>query len=271
MVMDLRDRIGLGNLENQGLEEGLNWAAANGFHFADVCVDKEFASFPGERIREVRKTCERHGIHLGLHTLSAVNIAETSPFVSEAVDQYLRAYIDLSKRLGCGWIVVHAGYHFKSDFRARQSAALEHLKRAVEYAERNKVLLLLENMNWEPDDAEIHYLGHTLEEFSYYLKAISSTNMRWAFTVNHAHLVPEGIDGFLNVLGLDRCEEVRLADNKGDKEQHLKIGQGNINFTKLFRRLESSGFKGHYMMSLKLFEDMREGRDYLVDLAGKSI
>ncbi len=265
--MDLRDKIGVGNLENLGFEKGLNWAVVNGFHYVDVCVDREIGSFTDKgRVREIRETCDRHDIHLGLHTLSAVNIAETSPFLKEAVDQYLCAYIDLSKTLSCEWIVVHAGYHFRSDFAARQEAALEHLKRAVDYAEKKNALLLLENMNWEPDDAEIHYLGHNLEEFSYYLNGIQSQRLRWAFTVNHAHIVPEGIDGFLNALSLDRCEEIRLADNKGDKEQHLKIGQGNIDFVKLFKRVESSGFRGHYMLSLKSLEDMREGRDYLIDL-----
>lgn len=266
--MNLRDKIGVGNLENVGLEEGLEWVVANGFHFADVCLDKELGLFSDERVIMIRETCERNDIHLVLHTLSAVNIAETSPFLSEAVDQYLRAYIDLSKRLGCEWIVVHAGYHFKSDFAARQAASLEHLKRAVEYAEKKGIVLLLENMNWEPDDAEIHHLGHNIEEFSYYLNAISSQNLRWAFTANHAHFVPEGINGFLDVFGIDRCDEVRLADNRGDKEQHLRIGDGTIDFRALFKRLESADYSGHYMLSLKLLEDMREGREYLLKLLG---
>ena len=36
---------------------------------------------------------------IALHTLSAVNVAEISPFMSEAVDAYLRAYVDAAKRL----------------------------------------------------------------------------------------------------------------------------------------------------------------------------
>jgi sugar phosphate isomerase/epimerase len=232
-------------------------------------VDKELDLFTDKRVREIHETCKDHGIHLGLHTSSAVNTAETSPFLREAVDQYLRAYIDLSKRLHCEWICVHAGYHFTSDREARQSAGLEHLKRAVEYAEKVDMILLLENMNWEPDDAEIHYLGHNIKECSYYFNAISSQKFRWAFTVNHATLVPEGINGFIDTFGIDRCGEVRLADNRGDKEQHLKIGAGNINFGALFKRLESAGYRGHYNLSLKPFEDVLEGRDYLVDLVGK--
>jgi magnesium-transporting ATPase (P-type) len=33
-----------------------------------------------------RATCERHELHLGLHTASAVDVAERSPLVSDAVD-----------------------------------------------------------------------------------------------------------------------------------------------------------------------------------------
>ena len=33
-----------------------------------------------------------HDVRIGLHTLSAVNIAEVSPFVRDAVDRYLESY-----------------------------------------------------------------------------------------------------------------------------------------------------------------------------------
>ena len=110
----------------------------------------------------------KHNVHLGLHTLSAVNVAEYSPFVAEAVDRYLRGYVDVYGRLGAQWIVVHAGYHFTSDKDLRMEAGLERLKRLVDYADRNNALVLLENLNKEPADAEVHYLAHTIEEWRFY-------------------------------------------------------------------------------------------------------
>ena len=105
------------------IEDALEWAAANQVLYADVCVDNApnaIETFDDARTRQVRAALERHGIRLGLHTLSAVNIAETSPFLRDAVDHYLRAYMDLARRLGVGWIVVHAGYHFTSDYESRK-------------------------------------------------------------------------------------------------------------------------------------------------------
>jgi sugar phosphate isomerase/epimerase len=264
--MNLRDRIGY-DAGGTRLEDALAWAAANGIHYVDFNADRaanHLQSWSEERVQAVRATCARHDIHLGLHTLSAVNVAEFSPFVSDAVDAYLRANIDFAQRLGCEWLVVHAGYHFSSDVEARMAASLDHLQRAVDYAEKAGARLLLENLNFEPNDAEIHYLAHNVEECRYYFEAIASPHLGWAFTVNHAHLVPEGIDGFLDAFGIGRIGEVRLADNLGDKEVHLKPGEGNIDFAALFTRLESAGYRGHYMMAFGNQADKLEARDFFV-------
>src|SRR5262245_34395001 len=123
--MDLRERIGIDFGGKRPIEDALEWAGSNEVRYADVCVDNApnaIETFGDARIRGVRTSLDRHGIRLGLHTLSAANVAETSPFLRDAVDQYLRAYIDLARRLGAGWIVVHAGYHFTGDYELRKAA-----------------------------------------------------------------------------------------------------------------------------------------------------
>ncbi|MGH6816066.1 MAG: TIM barrel protein, partial [Hyphomicrobiaceae bacterium] len=113
--MTLKDRIGIDLGRKIKLEDGIEWAGDRGVRYVDCELDtapNALPSFDDARAAEVREACAKHGVRLGLHTLSAVNIAEFSPFVGEAVDAYLKAYIDAAKRLGAGWIVVHAGYHF---------------------------------------------------------------------------------------------------------------------------------------------------------------
>jgi sugar phosphate isomerase/epimerase len=270
--MGLRERIGIDFGGKLSLEEALEWAAANAVFYADVCADRppnELDAFDDERVRRIRAALERHGIELGLHTLSAVNVAETSPYLRDAVDAYLRAYMNLARRLGAGWIVIHAGYHFTSDADKRKQAALERLKRAADYAERTGVQLLLENMNREPDDAEVHYLGHDVAECRYFFDQLTSPNLGWAYAVNHAHMLPEGIMGFTQLFDVDRCGEVRLADNRGDKEEHLYPGEGTIDFKAMFDQIEGTGYRKHYMLAFGSIEDMRRGRDDLVQIAGR--
>lgn len=261
----MRDRIGF-DAGGTRLEGALDWAVRHGFHFVDFNADagaNRLDGWDAVRVQAIRTTCDRHAIHLGLHTSSAVNVAEFSPHVAEGVDQYLRANVDLATRLGCEWIVVHAGYHFSSAIPARVRAGLDRLQRLTAYAETKQAYLVLENLNREPDHAEIHYLAHTVDECRVYLDAIASPHLGWAFTVNHAHLVPEGIGGFLDAFGVGRIGEVRLADNTGEYEIHLNPGQGTIDFTAMFRRLESVGYQKHYTMAFGSLDDKLAARDWL--------
>ena len=273
--MQIIDRIGIDIGIKQSVEDGLLWATAHGLHYVDFRLDtspEAFVAFTAERCEAIRTCAEAAGITIGLHTLSAVNIAEYAPYLAEAADQYLRAYIDIAKALHAGWVDVHAGYHFTSDVAQRTVAGLERLKRAVGNAEEQGVLLLLENLNWEPEHAEVHYLAHNLAECQYYFDAIDSPHLRWAFTVNHAALVPEGIDGFLDQMGLARCEEVRLADSHGRYEEHLAPGDGQIDFRQLFRRIEQDPqFHGHYMCAFGSLEVMLTGRAYLAQEAAAAL
>ena len=160
------------------------------------------------------------------------------------------------------------GFHFTSDLAMRRDAAVERLSRLTERAEQLGIDILFENMNKEPPDAEVRYLGFNVEETQYFFDHLKSPRLRWAFTANHAHLVPEGIEGFLQAFDLDRCDEVRLADCwRNGKEIHLKPGDGDLDFADLFRRLEGGGFKGHYMTAFGSLPDMIEGRDFLAKLA----
>ncbi|MFN6998585.1 sugar phosphate isomerase/epimerase family protein [Elioraea tepidiphila] len=269
--MDLIERIGVDVGRRLKLEDAIDWAAANGVRYIDIQLDtgaNAVNTFDDARARAIRAALEKHGIHLGLHTLSAVNVAEYSPFLSEAVDAYMKAYIDAAPRLGAESIVVHAGYHFTADVKMRMQAGLERLKRMVAYAETKGALLLLENLNKEPADAEVHYLAHTIEEWRSYYEAIDSPAFALSFTANHAHLLPEGVEGFVAAIPMHRVVEVRLADCfRNGHEQHLVPGEGDFDFGAMFKLIEGTGFKGHYMNAFGTLEDMQHARARLVDLA----
>ena len=269
--MSLHDRIGIDIGRKLPLEDAVAWAAAHRVRFVDVQLDtgaNALGTIDERRAAALRASCERHGVHLGLHTASAVNVAEYAPYVGDAVERYLEAYVDAASLLGAEWIVMHAGFHFTSDRAQRMAAGLERLQRIVAYAERKGALILLENLNKEPPEAEVHYLAHTVEEWRFYFERIQSPAFRLSFTVNHAHLVPEGVAGFVAALDFAQVGEVRLADCwRNGNEVHLKPGAGNLDFADMFRRVEGAGFRGHYMNAFGSLDDMLTGRDNLVRLA----
>jgi sugar phosphate isomerase/epimerase len=265
----IRDRLGVDINQKLMLEPAVAWACENKVGTVDLCLDQDPEILAGSpaRTRAARERLERDGVRLGLHTLSAVNIAESSPFVTKAVDDYLAAYIEAARALGAGWIVVHGGYHFTADKKARMEAAVARLSRAADLAEKKGVRLLLENLNPEPAQAEVHYLVHDLEESQYFFERLKSPALGWSFTVNHAHILPIGIDRFMDGMDLSRCGEVRLADCRGTIEEHLFPGKGTIDFPRVFARIEKAGYKGHYMMAFGSLDDMLKGREMLAALA----
>lgn len=272
--MGLRERIGIDIGRKLKLEDAVEWAAAHDVRWIDIQLDtgaNALGSFDDARAAQIRRACERNTVHLGLHTASAVNVAEYAPYVGAAVDQYLEAYVETAPRLGAEWIVMHAGFHFSSDKEMRMQAGLERLQRIVAHAERHGALVLLENLNKEPDTAEVHYLAHTIEEWRYYFDRINSPAFKLSFTVNHAHLVPEGVLGFIEALDMTRVKEVRLADCwRNGFEAHLQPGKGDIDFADMFRQIESCGFTGHYMNAFGSLDDMLAGRDHLLREAGRA-
>ena len=86
--MGLKDRIGIDISRRLKIEDAIAWAAKNGLKHIDIQLDtgdNALPKFDTKRCNAIRKSLDKHGLKLGLHTNSAVNVAEYSPLVSDAV------------------------------------------------------------------------------------------------------------------------------------------------------------------------------------------
>jgi sugar phosphate isomerase/epimerase len=268
------ERFGFNSPAVQPIEQTLRWAAEHGFHHVDFNADRApNRDFDAGRVSAVRELCERHIIGLAIHTSSAVNNAEIAPYVSEAVDEYLRDNLRLARRLGGEGVIVHGGFHF-TDVDRRRAAAVARLQRLVEFAATERVPLWLENHNTEPEHAEMNYIPDNVDELRWFLEApglSASTGadnpwFRWSFNAGHANLVADKIPGFLDTFGVARIAQVRIADNYGRYEIHLVPGQGTIDFPDLFRRLDSLAYTGPFSLDFGTLDDKLRIRDQWLNL-----
>src|SRR5688500_13383723 len=81
------------------LERAIDWATAHGFGRVDFITDTPPnypTTFSPGRVAAIRALAQGRGVSLGLHTLSAVNMAEITPVMHAAADQYLRENLDLA-------------------------------------------------------------------------------------------------------------------------------------------------------------------------------
>ena len=66
--------------------------------------------------------------------------------------------------------------------------------------------------------------------------------MNYVLDVAHAHLLDEEYL-FIEELG-DKIRHVHVSDNMGDSDQHLPIGDGNINWRKVVDALDDISYSG---------------------------
>ncbi len=206
-------------------------------------------AFDRARIRRVRALVERSGIRCGLHSASFVNTAEIMPTVRQAAEAHLREYVDLTRALGCEYLVVHCGFHFSVYLDRVRSALYETMARCVEYGERRGVPLVIENMNRLPGDSEFQYLGVTVEECRALFRRIRSPYLGLALDVAHCELLPGGTGPFVRAFP-DRIHSVHLSDNRGRIDEHLAIGEGTIDFRRVLGALRRINFGGPLIIEL---------------------
>jgi sugar phosphate isomerase/epimerase len=206
-------------------------------------------TFHNERMRRVRRLMERSGVRCGLHSASFVNSAEIMPAVRKAAEEHLKEYIDLAAALGCEYLVIHCGFHFSVYLERVRAALRETFARAVEYGERRRVPLVIENMNRLPPESEFQYLGVTVEEFTDLFRRIRSPYLGLALDVAHCHLLPGGVARFIRSFP-DRIQAVQLSDNYGTVDQHLTIGDGTVDFCHVLHLLRGIHFSGPLIIEL---------------------
>ena len=89
MKETLRQRIGVDVGRRVSAEEAIQWATKNEVYYFDIQTDiapNALESFDNSRCSKIRELCKENSLHLGLHTLSGVNIAKIPPQLLDATD-----------------------------------------------------------------------------------------------------------------------------------------------------------------------------------------
>jgi sugar phosphate isomerase/epimerase len=256
------------------LEQMIEWAVEHDFRRVDFNADNPAnypATFTPARIQMIRYLAASHGVTLGIHSSSAVNMAEITPVMAAAADTYVRENLELAHALGCRYVICHGGFHFSSDVEGRFAAAIERLKLATRLAEQLGIDVYFENHNAEPERAEIHYIPHTVAETRRFFEAVSSPRLHWACNIGHALLVPDGYLGFLDAFGVERIGQVRLHDTNGLWEEHFLPGEGIVDFREVFTALHERGYQGPFTLDFGGPADRAAARDRFAALLDEVI
>lgn len=250
------------------LEDGFALTLERGLTRVELaCQNRENRpdTFDAARIGRVAALIAANDLTGVLHTASSVNTAETVPAVRAAVVEHLKDYLVLADRLGARTVIVHAGFHFDLGLEEPSARLVETLGACADRAAELGLDLVLENMNVLPDAAEIRYLGCTADEVAAVLDAVASPVLSVCADLGHAHLLPEGVAGFVDRFA-GRIGHVQLTDNDGVRDHHLALGEGTLDVPAALARLDATGYTGAVAIELADRADQVASLRFLHDL-----
>jgi len=234
------------NAGPQPLEEYFSFAKENGFPWIELSCNNPnnfLDKWTPARISGIKKLRDQAGVKYGLHSASFVNAAEIEPTVRKAVQQHLIDYVELAHQLEAEYVVLHFGYHFSLFMDHVFECLIKTYGPVVELAEKYKLPIGIENMNKIHEEAEIAYLGVTVEELSRVFNAIPSKYFGLTLDIAHASLLPGGPESFIDAFP-DRIVSTHVSDNDLVLDRHVPVGNGKIDFKRVFANLMKVGFKG---------------------------
>ncbi|XRO75225.1 sugar phosphate isomerase/epimerase family protein [Methanocaldococcus sp. 28A] len=193
---------------------------------------------------------------------SDLNPASMNERVRRLTVECIRDAIEGAFELDSEVVVVHPGYipelwsNYVNDILDNNFSTLSEI---VEIAEDYGIKIGLENM---PNFRGL--LGITPESLLEIVKDIDSKNLGITFDIGHANTVgnPAEFVEKLQNIGIGIIH-VHAHDNNGYDDEHLKIGDGNINFVEVLNKLKDIKYDGIISIENKNVRDAVKSKERL--------
>jgi len=205
-----------------------------------------------KRLMSISKSYKvKYSIHA---PIADVNIAALSERMREASTLELMAAMEQALELDVKTITIHPGI-YSMVVHGQEQKSIERAKRSIRTLDRVigefGIGIAIENM-----PSFKFMLGQTAEQLN---ELIEGTEMGVCFDIGHANTTGQ-IDQMIDLFK-DRIVNVHIHDNHGQQDEHLTIGEGNINFPPVLKRL--SNYKGNYIIESKSLESAAESQKKL--------
>lgn len=171
-----------------------------------------------------KMSCSMHGPCAGVNLANA----EDTEFIG-----IFRKAFAYAQRCKAEFVVVHTNEEWTGQRAVIQELVFERLKMLAALATDYKVRILVENVGLKPKGT----LLFDWEDYQKLLKKLPRT--RALLDTGHANVNHWDIAECINTLN-SRLFAIHLHDNNGQEDQHLAIGEGNINWNDIFTAIKQS-------------------------------
>lgn len=162
-----------------------------------------------------------------------------------------------AEKLEATHYILHGGVFPKGFFRFKRlrheekflDVFIQEFKSLFIKAKDSKTKIVLENLPYGQIFSKVTHITKVIEQFPW---------IGFCFDFTHSELTKQ--TDLLNDLDIDY---VHLSDNDFINDLHLSLGQGKLDFTKLFKILKDKRYDGKLIVECKTVSDAIESLEYL--------
>jgi sugar phosphate isomerase/epimerase len=241
-------KLGVMNYPMNDLLKEIKWMGENGFDFIDLTIEPTKAYHIN--VKKVRKLLRDYGLDVIGHTNPWLPFALPIKSIQETCLKEFKKYVDIFSKLGVKSMNVHPTYfipHHSKEEMINENILF--FKKVERIAKEKEIQLMLENFI-KPFD--------NIKTFRRIIGEIP--NLKILFDVGHANINQEKnlTEIFFKEFS-KKIAHLHLSDNKGEDDDHLPLGVGNIDWKDIVKILK----KYRYDKTITLEVFCRD-KDYLL-------
>jgi sugar phosphate isomerase/epimerase len=220
-------KIGFPNHPRMDVLEEIEWIGKNGFDFVDLFLEADRAGPEAIEADNVLGLLQKYGLGIVGHMPWYLPIGSPdSPYREFAVKEAKR-YFEVFSRLDVRYVTVHANWPPRLfSIQEGISFQISTLKNLVREAQQYSINLVYEPMDTAKD---------TLENVTRVLHGAHGLYLH--IDIGHANLFGRKPEQFIKTF-FSQLKHVHMHDNDGNRDLHLPIGEGTIDWKNLIKVLK---------------------------------
>lgn len=215
--------------------------AAMKFDYIELTMDPPLAHFTDIRRQknDILASLQDKSLGLICHLPTFVNVADLTESLRKASAAEILSSIETAAELHAEKLVLHPGIPLGLGVYVQETVkqyALSYLPEIIDAARRFSMTLCIENM---PAPCK---LFTTPDDFAPIMEQYPELSM--TLDTGHANTLKNrkrSVGLFAKEMG-ERIGHLHVSDNKGEKDEHLSLGDGNANLKKTVTALKRIGY-----------------------------
>lgn len=234
------------------LNEVFEIATNDGFSMIEILSEGPYAAYRLKKNNSYIENLNKKGVEINIHGPDVdLNIASINDGIRAESVRQIKETIDIANEIGANVITLHPGKVGRKDKWLREAAlelSINSIGKCIDYAkETGQVKISVENL---PE--RFNFLGNKVEEIEMIQE---STNSKITIDTGHANTCKECEEFFK----LKNIEYFHINDNDGIKDQHLILGEGNLD-------LDLMKYVKRGIIELNTYEKILKTQEVLKDL-----